>query len=36
MFQLTDDELKALRFQIGISNDSRGGRRFNPYAFTKN
>lgn len=34
MFQLTDVEWQALRFQIGISN-SRGGRRFFPYAFTE-
>ena len=40
-FQLTYDELKILRFQVGtsnsniISNDSRGGRRYLPYVFTE-
>ena len=40
-FQLTDEELKILRFQIGTSNDntmlkdSRGGRRYLPYVFTE-
>jgi len=34
MFQLTDEEVEALRFHFGISN-SRGGRRFKPYAFTQ-
>ena len=35
MFQLTDDEWELLISQIGISNKGRGGRRFNPYAFTE-
>ena len=40
-FQLTEEELKILRFQIGTSNDknminnSRGGRRYLPYVFTE-
>src|SRR5207245_9339515 len=34
-FQLTDDELAALRSQIVISNTGRGGRRYLPYAFTE-
>ena len=40
-FQITDDELTILRFQIGtsndknITNDSRGGRRYLPYVFTE-
>ena len=35
MFQLTAEEWAALRFQIGISNTGRGGRRFTPYVFTE-
>lgn len=35
MFQLTDEETKLLRFQIGTSNKGRGGRRYLPYAFTE-
>ncbi len=35
MFQLTSEETKVLRFQIGISNTGRGGRRYLPYAFTE-
>ncbi|MEP7037868.1 MAG: ORF6N domain-containing protein [Acidobacteriota bacterium] len=35
MFQLTDEETKSLRFQIGTSNTGRGGRRYLPYAFTE-
>jgi len=35
MFQLTDDETRCLMFQFGISNNNRGGRRHNPYAFTE-
>ena len=35
MFQLTPAEFQSLRCQIGISN-SRGGRRYMPYAFTEN
>lgn len=34
MFQLSDDELDYLRFQIGTSN-KKGGRRYNPYVFTE-
>jgi len=34
-FQLTDDELAALRSQLVISNTGRGGRRYLPYAFTE-
>ncbi len=35
MFQLTDKEWESLRFQIGTSKEGKGGRRFNPYAFTE-
>jgi hypothetical protein len=35
MFQLTPEEVGALRCQIGISNIGRGGRRYQPYAFTE-
>ena len=35
MFQLTAEEWAALRFQIGISNTGRGGRRFMPDVFTE-
>ena len=35
MFQLTPEEDASLRFQIGISNTLRGGRRYAPYAFTE-
>jgi phage regulator Rha-like protein len=35
MFQLTKDETKSLRFQIGTSNEGRGGRRYLPYVFTE-
>jgi hypothetical protein len=35
MFQLTNQELAALRSQIAISNTGRGGRRYAPYAFTE-
>jgi len=34
MFQLTREELRSLRFQIGTSND-RGGLRYRPHAFTE-
>lgn len=34
MFQLTDQEVTRLRFQIGTSN-GRGGRRYHPYVFTE-
>ena len=35
MFQLTEDEWESLRSQFVISKNSRGGRRFAPYAFTE-
>lgn len=35
MFQLTGDEAEALRSQIVISNEGRGGRRYAPYVFTE-
>lgn len=35
MFQLTASEAESLRFQNGISNVSRGGRRYAPFAFTE-
>ncbi len=35
MFQLTMEEYEALKFQIGIPNEGRGGRRTPPYAFTE-
>lgn len=36
MFQLTTAEARALRFQIGISNETkRGGRRYLPHVFTQ-
>jgi hypothetical protein len=36
MFQLSDEEAEALRFQIGMSKPgARGGRRYLPYAFTE-
>lgn len=34
MFQLTSEEVKSLRYQFGTSN-TRGGRRYLPYAFTE-
>ena len=34
MFQLSDEEYDNLRFQFGTSK-ARGGRRYNPYAFTE-
>ena len=37
-FQLTEEELKNLRFQIGTSslkNKNYGGRRYLPYVFTE-
>lgn len=33
MFQLTNQELAALRSQISISNTGRGGRRYAPYGY---
>ena len=35
MFQLTDDEVTALRFHFETSKHGRGGRRYLPYAFTE-
>jgi hypothetical protein len=35
MFQLSEQEVVALRSQIGISKDGRGGRRYLPYVFTE-
>ena len=35
MFQLTPEEIDSLRSQFVISNVSRGGRRYLPYAFTE-
>ena len=35
MFQLTKEEYDFLIFQIGISKNGRGGRRYMPYVFTE-
>lgn len=35
MFQLTDDETDSMRSQSAISKKGRGGRRYNPLAFTE-
>ena len=35
MFQLTEEEVEALRSQIATSNKGRGGRRYRPYVFTE-
>jgi hypothetical protein len=35
MFQLTKEESESLRLQIATSNVGRGGRRYQPYAFTE-
>lgn len=35
MFQLTEDEVKSLRCQIGTSNIGRGGSRYLSYVFTE-
>jgi hypothetical protein len=35
MFQLTAEEADRLRWQIGTSNEGRGGRRYLPYVFTE-
>jgi hypothetical protein len=35
MFQLTLDEVEALRSQIATSKGGRGGRRYAPYVFTE-
>ena len=34
-FQLKQEEVEGLRFQIGTSNAGRGGRRYSPYVFTE-
>ncbi|HVM61988.1 MAG TPA: ORF6N domain-containing protein [Verrucomicrobiae bacterium] len=34
-FQLTRQEVAALRFQFGISNLGRGGRRYLPFVYTE-
>ncbi len=35
MFQLTEKEVKSLRYNSGTSKKGRGGRRYLPYAFTE-
>lgn len=35
LFQLTDEEAEPLRSQIVTSKSGRGGRRYNPLAFTE-
>ena len=35
MFQLTEDEYRSLRCQIGTSNERKGGRRYLPYVFSE-
>jgi hypothetical protein len=35
VFQLTAEESAGLRYQIGTSNESRGGRRYLPFVFTE-
>jgi len=35
LFQLSEQEVTALRIQIGSSKEGRGGRRYRPYAFTE-
>jgi len=35
MFQLNDEEAMVLRSQFATSKPGRGGRRYNPYAFTE-
>lgn len=35
IFQLNNQELSILRSQNGISNNSKGGRRYLPYAFSE-
>ena len=35
VFQLTSEEAKSLRLQIGTSDEGRGGRRYLPYVFTE-
>lgn len=35
MFQLTKEEYQNLKFQIGTSSSTHGGRRYMPYVFTE-
>ena len=35
MFRVAPEEIESLRFQIGTSNTSRGGRRYMPYVFSE-
>ena len=35
MFQLSPNEMRNLRFQMGTSRRTQGGRRYAPYAFTE-
>ncbi|MCL2720306.1 MAG: ORF6N domain-containing protein [Treponema sp.] len=35
MFQLSEEEFYSLRYQIGTSNEKKGGRRYFPYVFTE-
>jgi len=35
MFQITNQEVTSLRFQIGTSNKAKGGRRYRPFVFTE-
>ena len=35
MFRLTMEEYRSLRFQIGTSNEGKGGRRYLPYVFSE-
>jgi len=35
MFQLSEDEFNSLRYQIGTSNERKGGRRYLPFVFTE-
>jgi hypothetical protein len=35
MFQLTEDEVEILRYQIGTSRLGHGGRRYLPFVFTE-
>jgi phage regulator Rha-like protein len=35
MFRITPEEIESLRFQIGTSNTSQGGRRYLPYVFSE-
>jgi phage regulator Rha-like protein len=35
MFRVAPEEIESLRFQIGTSNTSQGGRRYMPYVFSE-